>query len=148
MSAREALVALVERDGRITPASVLDEARDEASPLHPHFEWDDSEAAEQYRLVQARGLIRRYKVTVEVKPDTFVKVRQFSSVPSADPEHPDEHDYTLTSEALKDDEQRDFIFQQCIREIASLRAKYGALVDFDTALRESIGAKRSRKKAS
>ena len=144
MSAREALVALVERDG--TPASVLDEARDEASPLHTHFEWDDSEAAEQYRLVQARGLIRRYKVTVEVKPDTFVKVRQFSSVPAADPD--EGTDYVLTSEALKDDAQRDFIFQQCIREIASLRAKYGALVDFDTALRESIGAKRSRKKAS
>ena len=146
MSAREALVALVERDGSITPASVLDEARDEASPLHTHFEWDDSEAAEQYRLVQARGLIRRYKVTVEVKPDTFVKVRQFSSVPAADPD--DGTDYVLTSEALKDDVQRDFIFQQCIREIATLRAKYGALVDFDAALRESIGAKRTRKKAS
>lgn len=146
MSAREALVALVERDGSITPASVLDEARDEASPLHTHFEWDDSEAAEQYRLVQARGLIRRYKVTVEVKPDTFVKVRQFSSVPAADPD--EGTDYVLTSEALKDDVQRDFIFQQCMKEIASLRAKYGALVDFDAALRESIGAKRTRKKAS
>lgn len=146
MSAREALVALVERDGSITPASVLDEARDEASPLHTHFEWDDSEAAEQYRLVQARGLIRRYKVTVEVKPDTFVKVRQFSSVPAADPD--EGTDYVLTSEALKDDVQRDFIFKQCIREIATLRAKYGALVDFDAALRESIGAKRTRKKAS
>ncbi len=146
MSAREALVALVERDGSITPASVLDEARDEASPLHTHFEWDDSEAAEQYRLVQARGLIRRYKVTVEVKPDTFVKVRQFSSVPAADPD--EGTDYVLTSEALKDDAQRDFIFQQCMKEIASLRAKYGALVDFDAALRESIGAKRTRKKAS
>ena len=140
MSAREALVALVERDGSITPASVLDEARDEASPLHTHFEWDDSEAAEQYRLVQARGLIRRYKVTVEVKPDTFVKVRQFSSVPAAAPD--EGTDYVLTSEA------RDFIFQQCMKEIASLRAKYGALVDFDAALRESIGAKRTRKKAS
>lgn len=146
MSAREALVALVERDGSITPASVLDEARDEASPLHTHFEWDDSEAAEQYRLVQARGLIRRYKVTVEVKPDTFVKVRQFSSVPAAAPD--EGTDYVLTSEALKDDAQRDFIFQQCMKEIASLRAKYGALVDFDAALRESIGAKRTRKKAS
>lgn len=146
MSAREALVALVERDGSITPASVLDEARDEASPLHTHFEWDDSEAAEQYRLVQARGLIRRYKVTVEVKPDTFVKVRQFSSVPAADPD--EGTDYVLTSEALKDDVQRDFIFQQCMKEIASLRAKYGALVDFDAALRESIGAKRTRKKTS
>jgi hypothetical protein len=146
VSAREALVALVERDGSITPASVLDEARDEASPLHTHFEWDDSEAAEQYRLVQARGLIRRYKVTVEVKPDTFVKVRQFSSVPAADPD--EGTDYVLTSEALKDDAQRDFIFQQCMKEIASLRAKYGALVDFDAALRESIGAKRTRKKAS
>lgn len=146
MSAREALVALVERDGSITPASVLDEARDEASPLHTHFEWDDSEAAEQYRLVQARGLIRRYKVTVEVKPDTFVKVRQFSSVPAADPD--EGTDYVLTSEALKDDAQRDFIFQQCMKEIASLRAKYGALVDFDAALRESIGAKRTRKKTS
>ena len=74
------------------------------------------------------------------------RAKRTATVTAADPD--EGTDYVLTSEALKDDVQRDFIFQQCMKEIASLRAKYGALVDFDAALRESIGAKRTRKKAS
>ena len=36
-------------NGGISPASVVDEARDEESPLHDWFEWDDTEAAERFR---------------------------------------------------------------------------------------------------
>lgn len=48
---------------------VLDAARHPDSPLHAHFEWDDTIAAEQFRLHQARQLIVRYRVEViESKP--------------------------------------------------------------------------------
>lgn len=45
-------------------SDVLADARDEESPLHPYFEWDDGVAAEQYRWQQAYGLVRRVKVTI------------------------------------------------------------------------------------
>jgi hypothetical protein len=37
---------------------VVDYARAPTTELHRHFEWNDSEAAEAYRLVQARQIIR------------------------------------------------------------------------------------------
>lgn len=40
------------------PKLVVDSARDENSPLHPHFDWDDTVAAEKWRVEQARDLIR------------------------------------------------------------------------------------------
>lgn len=42
----------------ITPAQILDKARDENTELHKCFEWDDSKAAEKYRLIQAEKVIR------------------------------------------------------------------------------------------
>lgn len=44
--------------GIISPRDVVDAAKNEASPLHPFFEWDDSVAAEKYRLGEARNLLR------------------------------------------------------------------------------------------
>lgn len=54
---RQALERL-ERDGRLTPEAVLAEARDPQHVLHAEFEWDDAVAGGQYRLMQARRLIR------------------------------------------------------------------------------------------
>ena len=42
---------------RISPAEVLEKARDVNSELHKCFEWNDSIAAEKYRLKQARGIL-------------------------------------------------------------------------------------------
>ena len=41
-----------------TPQQILDKARNESSELHRCFTWDDSIAAEQYRLVEARKIVR------------------------------------------------------------------------------------------
>lgn len=51
--------------GLLMPAHVVDHARAPESPLHSWFEWDDSKAAEDHRLWQARQLIR---VTVQMIP--------------------------------------------------------------------------------
>ena len=44
--------------GIISPRDVVDAAKNEASPLHPYFEWNDSVAADKYRLGEARNLLR------------------------------------------------------------------------------------------
>ena len=36
-------------DGVLTPSAVVESARDEGSPLHDKFEWDDGVAAEAWR---------------------------------------------------------------------------------------------------
>lgn len=59
----------LKRDGLIRPTDVVEAAQDENSPLHDCFTWDDGEAAHQYRLIEARNLIRVY-VQVLPKDDT------------------------------------------------------------------------------
>jgi len=52
--------------GRLTPEDAIEDAKDPESPLHPHFTWDDSEAAQKQRLYEARTLIRSVRVTTVV----------------------------------------------------------------------------------
>ncbi|HVL14161.1 MAG TPA: hypothetical protein VM529_16440 [Gemmata sp.] len=59
------LAAIRERDGGLAPAAVVEAARPEGHPLHAAFEWDDTKAGHEYRLWQARSLIRAVVVTHE-----------------------------------------------------------------------------------
>jgi hypothetical protein len=61
------LSQLEQESGNLNPADVVEDARDPASPLHDFFEWDDDVAAQQWRLSQARLLIRRVKIQVTVR---------------------------------------------------------------------------------
>lgn len=72
------LLEISNRDNGLTPQSVVDDARRKSSPLHDCFEWDDTEAAKEWRLQQARNLIRAIRITPsEMTRDTprniFVK---------------------------------------------------------------------------
>lgn len=61
---RAAIVALEDSEGRLTPEGVVKAAARADSPLHSHFEWDDSKAGHAYRLQQARQLIRSVQVEI------------------------------------------------------------------------------------
>lgn len=50
------------RHGSITPRRLVDESRPVKAPLHKAFTWDDTKAADEFRLVQARSLIRAVRV--------------------------------------------------------------------------------------
>lgn len=50
-------------NGRLTPSAVVTEATKRSHPLHRHFEWDDTVAAEAFRLDQARSLISSIEIT-------------------------------------------------------------------------------------
>lgn len=48
----------IRQEHGLTATTVIEESRPETAPLHNEFEWDDETAATQYRLNQARHLIR------------------------------------------------------------------------------------------
>lgn len=48
-----------------TPSSILEFARNENSELHKCFEWDDTVAAEKYRLQQARNIAKGNLVPIK-----------------------------------------------------------------------------------
>lgn len=63
----------------LTAETVVEFASDESTALHKAFEWDDTEAAREYRLMQARQVIR---VFVKYEPRAARSVRALVSVPS------------------------------------------------------------------
>jgi len=120
----------------LTPDAVLNDARKEKSPLHQFFEWDDSKAAEQYRLRQAGHLIRSISVTFEdmapeperrvtlasaSEPTTPVRaVRAFLSVQSDD----GATGYVGTKEAMGDPEMRRQVLARAHNELAAVSQKW------------------------
>jgi len=52
-------------DGTIRAHDVLEVARPKNSPIHHYFEWDDSKAAEKFRLHQASRMIQSLVVVVD-----------------------------------------------------------------------------------
>lgn len=122
-TAAEELERIYQRDGHLTPATVVAEAKSPKSPLHSHFTWDDSEAAHQWRLQQGRVLIASIKIEVETQPDIVQRVRRFT--------HLGDEGYVGTPEALNNPMQRHLVFDQALRELESFRRKYEALIDVE-----------------
>lgn len=139
MSALPELIRIVDRDGFLSPESVLDEARPDTSPLHRYFTWDDSLAAEQWRLDQASRLIRRYSVEVQTEPEKVIRPRAFVNTGP--------REYTPIDTAMHDPRMRDVVLASAIRELSALRRKYEHLCDFDAAVQQAT-QKATRKKAS
>lgn len=73
----------IERDGRLTPEEVVEQARDPQSPGHEHFEWDDGKAGHKHRVEQARQLLAR---RVVIKSESYtVTVPRYVRDPEAAP---------------------------------------------------------------
>lgn len=58
------LKPLQDEHGEITPAKVVEAAKNKKSVLHDYFVWDNKEAANRYRLSQASELLRRIEIKI------------------------------------------------------------------------------------
>ena len=61
----------------VTPPDVLKDAHDRSSPYHTYFEWNNTKAAHEHRLWQARQLLGRIKILYHDQLGNEVKVREF-----------------------------------------------------------------------
>lgn len=107
--------------GLLRPHAVVAAAEPESSVLHACFEWDDSVAAHEYRLWQARQLIR---VVVEVLPGMSCDTPVFVSL-SSDRQH--EGGYRVTATVASDAEMRAQMLNDAIAELRVFRCKYHQL---------------------
>lgn len=57
--------------------AVVEAAKPIGSPLHDHFEWDDGTAAHEFRLTQARALVRNIRVVINKDTPKERKIRVF-----------------------------------------------------------------------
>jgi len=111
---RLVLVDIAKKNGGVLHVdSVLAEAQNEDSPLHNHFEWNDSVAAEAHRRYQARVLIQRCKITIVDSEPT--KVRAFVSLQS---DRDSGGGYRLTTKVMDDEQMRDELLRDIRLTIA------------------------------
>lgn len=72
----EEIEAIRQQDGIVLTEKVVAVAKDKSSPLHSAFEWNNSKAGHQYRLIQARQMINAVEVVYEESTEpAFVHVQ-------------------------------------------------------------------------
>lgn len=62
------ITRIANENGGLDAPLLVNEARPHDAPLHPCFEWNDKKAGEQYRVYQARKLIKSVEVVTEDAP--------------------------------------------------------------------------------
>lgn len=111
--------------GELTPPDVVADARNPNSPLHSFFEWDDGEAAEQYRLSQARGLIRAVVAVYVSDTAPAVRSKAFVHIREGDTPH-----YRETTHALSQKKTRDMVLRRAWEELMQWKRRYKDLSEF------------------
>lgn len=110
----------------ITAKELLDASRDETAPLHSCFEWEDSVAAEQYRIYQARHLIGSIEIEY-VKNDTptpLARSRYFINVVSNAPKV--QGKFATIDVAFNNDDYRVAVLKNALRELRAFQNKYSS----------------------
>lgn len=106
-----------------TTAQILDKARDEQTELHKCFDWNDAEAAEKWRLQQARHIV--CNLVIKEKSDTpRPEVRVFFKTDA-------DSGYKPTVLIMQDKDEYRKLLDRALAELNSFKAKYKTLVELD-----------------
>lgn len=120
MSIITELLDLYESKGRVLLAEdVLEFAKDPKTALHRHFTWDDDEAANLWRLQQARNIIR---VSIQFSadaPQVFRPLVNLVRDPAALGAFRNAEDVYRAGE-----QQRQLVMKQAMREARFWRERY------------------------
>jgi hypothetical protein len=111
--------------GALTPDAVVDAASKKNHPLHDEFNWDDTEAAHNWRKQQARQLIARVDIVLAKTTSrgvVNVTCRAFASVVSED----GEKQYMNVLDVSADPELSSQVLTNLRREIGTLKRKFSA----------------------
>lgn len=99
---------------------VVDDAKTVTSPLHKQFTWDESEAAEQWRLYEASLILRCILVT-NTDGRLTEPTRAFVVVSENDERH-----YTSVQAVLNDAGLLDQVLARALKELEAFERKYQA----------------------
>ena len=148
----ETMEKIIDRGDQLTAQSFLDESRPKDAPTHALFEWDDTVAAEKYRLHQSKNVILLVECTEETieVPDSNVEVEVIEAT-----EHPTEaskHHYAVINVnpkrpgqkanfvpvqvALADKDMRSQVLANAIGELKAFERRYSTLIELTGVINE------------
>lgn len=104
-------------DDNLSAKALLDANRPEDAPLHNAFEWDDSVAAESWRVHQARHIINSLEVVIDGKEP----VRAYFNIVRTEPE------YRHIDTILQRQDTTQALLLTAYRELLAFRKKYSKL---------------------
>lgn len=110
--------------GSATPQQILEKARDESTELHKCFTWDDTIAAEKYRLAQARQVVCKLKIEIiEQEKQEPTPIRFFYKT--------DKSGYKPTSFIVKHVDEYQFLLERALRELEAFKQKYKNIAELE-----------------
>ena len=108
--------------GDFTPMEVLEKAKDETTELHKCFEWNDSIAAEKYRLEQAKNIIRMLVYEKGTKEQQVV--RYYAKTET-------KHVYQPTKQFLVQEDEYQGLLRRALAELEAFKNKYHTLTELE-----------------
>jgi hypothetical protein len=114
--------------GEITAKILLDVSRNKDSVFHDYFNWNDADAAEKYRLRQARDLLKNIQVNI-VSDGEARNVRVYEIVKRKDGEGIYKNIETLTSDDVE------YVRQQVVKALMSYRNKLATYDQFKLSVK-------------
>jgi hypothetical protein len=130
--------------GILKPDDVVRRAKGKNNPLHKYFTWDDTAAAREYRLWQARELIRVH-VRIESPGQTF-PTRVYVSL-DADRQGVG-GGYRHIDDVLSDVDLRGQLLDQADRDFRYWEAKYSHLKELAAVIKSMDRVRAGRGKKS
>jgi len=118
-----------EHGGVLRAADVVEYARDPETALHQRFEWDDTKAAEQHRLWQARELIR---VVVHTQPASEMPTRVYVSL--NDDRRTDGGGYRTLDDVMRSATMREALLKQAHADMVRFEATYRQLSELASVI--------------
>lgn len=126
MSVREELERLRKLCGGVLmPDQVVHAAKSKSSPLHNSFDWDDTEAAQKWRIEQARRLIRVF-VTFIGNGEHATETRMYVSLGT---DRENSGGYRAILDVLGDAGMRKQLLDDARTDMLRFRQKYAGLIE-------------------
>lgn len=137
-------------NNNLRPESVLEAARPASSPLHKYFDWDDTSAAEAWRLAQARSMIREVHVIIQHEDKPEIRTRAIVSVVKSSG-----RSLEGIETAMGDEEYQQQLLTKALQELNIFRRKYahlnalaGVLAEADRVLKQFATPDHRRRRRS
>lgn len=115
---------------KITPQEMIEKARDEQSELHKCFEWNDTVAAEKYRLQQARVVLSMLVFKPKTEEEQPVRIFSLTTEKST---------YQPTKQFLVQADEYQDLLKRALAELEAFKRKYRTINELE-GLFEAIDA--------
>lgn len=122
------VLRIQEAEGVCTAEAFVDAARNEGSPLHALFDWDDAVEAEMWRRHKARTIIGRVKVTLnETRTPAYVSVTLSQGGSQ-------KRGYVPVEQAMSDEDLRSQVFRDARAGLQGWRNRLSAFSEAESAV--------------